>query len=145
MSGTEIGFIIEQYDEINGLVIFKPYSKEFKKDMSEYRAYSVNVENFSIDLPIEEQLAKISKPIVDDIIKKETNDYTFVKAFAKENLNKTVTYLLTSIPPVSSLSAIETTSIETTSTLSPTADYIFYPPQDSINTLYPTSTFEIIN
>jgi hypothetical protein len=85
---TEIKIIIQNIEN-DEKIIFKPYSSLFKNPVESYQSFSFDLINLNQDEDIILQLAKIAKPIVDNIIKKENSSFPEHLNFLKENLNNT--------------------------------------------------------
>ncbi len=79
----DINYIIEETNTEHGYIIFKPYSKNFKKQLNEYPSYKIDVNTISYADDPRLYLASISKPIIDEILEKEKNyaSEIFLKAF----------------------------------------------------------------
>lgn len=79
----EINYIIEQIDKDVGFIIFKPYSKNFKRDFSEYPTYRIDINTVQYSENPKDYIAKICEPLINEIIEKEKNynPIEFLKAF----------------------------------------------------------------
>lgn len=84
----EIKIVIQNIED-DERIIFKAYSNLFKNPVESYQSFSFDLINLNQNEDIILQLAKIAKPIVDNIIKKENSSFSDHLNFLKENLNNT--------------------------------------------------------
>jgi hypothetical protein len=85
---TEIKIIIQNIEN-DERIIFKPYSNLFKNPIESYQSFSFDLVNLNQEEDIILQLAKVAKPIVDNILKKENSSFSEHLNFLKQNINNT--------------------------------------------------------
>lgn len=92
--------IVIQNIENEERIIFKPYSESFKNPIESYPSFSFDLINLNQEEDIILQLAKVAKPIVDNILKKENSSFSDHLNFLKENINNTFNIPYSSVDSV---------------------------------------------
>lgn len=106
------GFIITDYNLEQNSITVRPFSPLFKKPIETYECFNITITNLDPLRNIEEQLACLTKPIVDNILKQEQQE--FKKEF-EDFLQK-----YKNVPVTVSNNAIKNSHIETKESLEET-------------------------
>jgi hypothetical protein len=88
---SSIFIIIKDFDKINNIITFKPFSTFFKKNIEEYEFYNFDIKGYSSEKELQKSLFETSIPIIENIIRIENNEVQDnISNFIENNLNKKI-------------------------------------------------------
>lgn len=103
-----IGFTIEHYNIEQNSITVRPFSPLFQKPHNDYPCFNISISNLDPLQNIENQIASLTQPIVETILKHEQNQAQgAIKEFLEINKNNLVTVNRTTLIPQSTVSSLQ--------------------------------------
>jgi hypothetical protein len=88
---SSTGFVIEHFNLEQNTITVRPYSPKFKNQIESYPCFNITITNLDPLQSFEEQIAMLTKPIVENILKQEsTESKEKVKVFLENNKNNLI-------------------------------------------------------